>query len=76
MQKFDRPNRMSFDLNNSKSWKPFFTKNFPNPGLPTVQVNILYNNLLTLKNNYNTKLFTLKDNNKNIFISDILGEME
>ena len=41
MQKFDRPNRMTFDLNDAKTWKPFFTKNFPNPGLPTVQVTII-----------------------------------
>ena len=41
MQKFDRPNRMAFDLNDAKAWKPFFTKNFPNPGLPTVHVTVI-----------------------------------
>ena len=41
MQKFDRPNRMAFDLNDAKAWKPFFTKNFPNPDLPTVHVTVI-----------------------------------
>lgn len=40
VQKFDRPNRMTFNVNDNKSWKPFFTTSFPEPSLPTVQVHV------------------------------------
>ena len=29
---------MTFNLTDNKSWKPFFSSAFPNPGLPTIQV--------------------------------------
>ncbi|KAK2193952.1 hypothetical protein NP493_4g07008 [Ridgeia piscesae] len=32
-----QPCRMQFDLTNTKNWKPFFCRAFPNPGLSSVQ---------------------------------------
>ena len=32
---------MTFNLANTKAWKPFFHKSFPNPGLASVQVDQL-----------------------------------
>ncbi|CAH1773716.1 unnamed protein product [Owenia fusiformis] len=33
----DQPSRMNFNLKDDTSWKPFFDKSFPNPGLSSVQ---------------------------------------
>ena len=32
---------MTFNLANAKAWKPFFSKSFPNPGLASIQVDLL-----------------------------------
>ncbi|XP_067144045.1 coiled-coil and C2 domain-containing protein 2A-like isoform X2 [Centruroides vittatus] len=37
IQKTDIPSQMNFDLNLTKDWRPFFRRNFPNPGLNTIQ---------------------------------------
>ncbi|KAI1888734.1 hypothetical protein AGOR_G00171780 [Albula goreensis] len=37
MQVYDAPMRMSFDVSKSKLWKPFFSRAFSDPGLPSVQ---------------------------------------
>ncbi|XP_067845649.1 coiled-coil and C2 domain-containing protein 2A isoform X2 [Heptranchias perlo] len=37
MQKYDTVMRIHFDTNKSNFWKPFFSRNFPFPGLSSVQ---------------------------------------
>lgn len=41
VQSSGQPYRMSFDLTKSKLWKPFFNKNYPSPGLSSVQKSLL-----------------------------------
>ncbi|XP_066919925.1 coiled-coil and C2 domain-containing protein 2A-like [Clytia hemisphaerica] len=41
MQSFEEPSKLNFDLSNTKAWKPFFTKSFPNPGLASIQTDQL-----------------------------------
>ncbi|XP_078534578.1 coiled-coil and C2 domain-containing protein 2A [Lissotriton helveticus] len=37
IQQYDSPMSIKFDVSNSKLWKPFFSRGFPNPGLSSVQ---------------------------------------
>ncbi|KAM4809986.1 coiled-coil and C2 domain-containing protein 2A [Rhinophrynus dorsalis] len=37
IQLYDSPMSISFDTSKPKLWKPFFSRNFPNPGLSSVQ---------------------------------------
>lgn len=41
MQKFDEPSKMTFNLSNTKAWKAFFSKGYPNPGIASVQADHL-----------------------------------
>ena len=43
IQKFEEPSKMNFNVANTKDWKPFFNKSYPNPGLASIQVdNLMY----------------------------------
>ncbi|XP_044152706.1 coiled-coil and C2 domain-containing protein 2A [Bufo gargarizans] len=37
IQQYDSPISISFDTSRPKLWKPFFSRSYPNPGLPSVQ---------------------------------------
>ncbi|XP_056411152.1 coiled-coil and C2 domain-containing protein 2A [Hyla sarda] len=37
IQQYDSPMSISFDTSRPKLWKPFFSRSYPNPGLPSVQ---------------------------------------
>ncbi|XP_077964880.1 coiled-coil and C2 domain-containing protein 2A isoform X3 [Gasterosteus aculeatus] len=37
VQEYTSPMTMSFDTTKANLWKPFFSRSFPNPGLPSVQ---------------------------------------
>ncbi|XP_022245376.1 coiled-coil and C2 domain-containing protein 2A-like isoform X2 [Limulus polyphemus] len=41
IQKDDHPSRISFEINQARDWQPFFTRRFPNPGLSSVQPEVL-----------------------------------
>ncbi|XP_076840623.1 coiled-coil and C2 domain-containing protein 2A isoform X3 [Brachyhypopomus gauderio] len=41
IQVYAAPMRMSFDVNKPKCWKPFFSRTFPDPGLSSVQPEVL-----------------------------------
>uniref|UniRef100_G3PLT2 Coiled-coil and C2 domain containing 2A n=1 Tax=Gasterosteus aculeatus TaxID=69293 RepID=G3PLT2_GASAC len=38
VQEYTSPMTMSFDTTKANLWKPFFSRSFPNPGLPSVQI--------------------------------------
>ena len=41
MQSFDEPFKMTFNFSNTKAWKPIFSRSFPNPGLASIQADLL-----------------------------------
>ena len=41
VQEFAHPSKVNFDLSKPKLWKPFFDKNYSNPGLSSVQLESL-----------------------------------
>ena len=40
VHQYEKPSQMDFNINNTATWRPFFNRRNPSPGLGTIQVGI------------------------------------